>query len=89
MPRLSTRHIRPTPLFSRIPVRPCTMLVLLSLLPALVASGGAAAAEFIGVAAALRGDVIRVATADGGGDEGQASLGEPQHQGHTGRRDHR
>ena len=75
MPHLSTRHIRPTPLVSRIPVRPRTMLVLLSLLSAMLVSVSAVAAEFIGVAAALRGDVIRVATADGGGDVGPVFSG--------------
>ena len=51
------------------------MLRLASLITALVISGGAAAGEFIGVAAALRGEVIRVAAVDGGGDVGPVSSG--------------
>ncbi|MEC7981900.1 MAG: FecR domain-containing protein [Pseudomonadota bacterium] len=41
----------------------------------LAISHSALAAEFIGVAAALRGDVIRVAAASGGGDVGPVSSG--------------
>ena len=47
----------------------------MSLLAAMVISGVAMAAEFIGVAAALRGDVIRVAATEGGGDIGPISSG--------------
>ena len=47
----------------------------MSLLAAMVISGVAIAAEFIGVAAALRGDVIRVAATEGGGDIGPISSG--------------
>ena len=46
------------------------VLSLLSLLSTLMISGGAVAAEFIGVAAALRGEVIRVSAVEGGGDVG-------------------
>ena len=45
------------------------------LLAGLVMPGAAIAAEFIGVAAALRGDVIRVSAASGGGDVGPVSSG--------------
>ena len=50
------------------------VLWLLSLITGLVISGGVAAGEFIGVAAALRGEVIRVAAVDGG-DVGPVSSG--------------
>jgi hypothetical protein len=46
------------------------VLSLLSLLSTLMISGGAVAAEFIGVAAALRGEVIRVSAVEGDGDVG-------------------
>jgi len=41
----------------------------------LVITGSATAADFIGVAAALRGDVVRVAITDGDGDVGPVSSG--------------
>lgn len=75
MPSLSARCTRSTSVVSRIRVLPGIMLSLLSLLSAFLISGSAAAAEFIGVAAALRGDVIRVAAADGGGNIGPVFSG--------------
>lgn len=48
---------------------------VMSLLAAVMISGVAMAADFIGVAAALRGDVIRVAATEGGGDIGPVSSG--------------
>lgn len=47
----------------------------LSLMVMVTLAGGAIAAEFIGVAAALRGDVIRVASVSGAGDVGPVSSG--------------
>ena len=66
MLHMSIRLARSTPLISRTLGRPGSTLSLLSLLSVLLISGGVTAAEFIGVAAALRGDVIRVAATDGG-----------------------
>ena len=48
---------------------------LLSLLFATIMPGAVIAAEFIGVAAALRGEVIRVVAVDGGGEVGPVSSG--------------
>lgn len=47
----------------------------LSLMVMVTLAGGAIAAEFIGVAVALRGDVIRVASVSGAGDVGPVSSG--------------
>ena len=50
-------------------------MVILSVMTILITSGGVVAAEFIGVAAALRGEVIRVSAVEGGGDVGPVSSG--------------
>jgi len=51
------------------------MVSLLSSMAVIIISGGATAAEFIGVAAALRGEVIRVSAVNDGGAVGPISSG--------------
>ncbi|MGB2495802.1 MAG: FecR family protein [Candidatus Puniceispirillaceae bacterium] len=84
MPNLSARNAIPgilvpghgswCQIMIRVPARHAA-LAMLSLLSTLAISSSAIAAEFIGVAAALRGDVIRVAATSGGGEIGPVSSG--------------